>query len=105
MATLTQLQTWVAQGESETQEFKAIVVTANQATRRPYTYKSKGYKGVGNSTLEMSREEYNQMLLEQLHATQRWENEVAEGWTLGLLANKADVPALFAPYSALFILD
>jgi ATP-dependent DNA helicase RecG len=59
-----------------------ILVTTSQGSRRPYTYRGKSYKRVGNSTLEMTREEYNQMLLEQLHATQRWENEVAEGWTV-----------------------
>jgi ATP-dependent DNA helicase RecG len=61
---------------------EVILVTTSQGSRRPYTYRGKSYKRVGNSTLEMTREEYNQMLLEQLHATQRWENEVAEGWTV-----------------------
>lgn len=28
----------------------------------------------------MTQEEYNRTLLERLHATSRWENEVAEGW-------------------------
>lgn len=62
--------------------FEAIVVTVSQGPRRPYTYKERPYKRVGNSTLEMSRDEYNRLLLEQLHATSRWENEVAEGWSV-----------------------
>jgi ATP-dependent DNA helicase RecG len=30
----------------------------------------------------MRRDDYNRMLLEQLHATARWENEVAAGWKI-----------------------
>jgi ATP-dependent DNA helicase RecG len=59
-----------------------IVLGVAQGTRRPYTYRGKGYKRVGSSTLEMTRHEYNQMLMEQLHATQRWENQVADGWAV-----------------------
>lgn len=58
----------------------AIVVSINQGGRQPYTYKNRPYKRVGSSTLEMSRDEYNRILLEQMHATTRWENEVTEGW-------------------------
>jgi ATP-dependent DNA helicase RecG len=53
---------------------EAIVVEVSQGQHRPYTYKGKAYRRVGTSTLEMSRDEYNRMLLEQLHATVRWEN-------------------------------
>ena len=59
---------------------EVIVVEVTQGQRRPYSFKGKGYRRVGTSTLEMSRDEYNRLLLEQLHATARWENEIAVDW-------------------------
>jgi ATP-dependent DNA helicase RecG len=59
-----------------------ISVTVDKGSRRPYSYKGKSYRRVGNSNLELSREEYNEMLMEELHATRRWENEVAAGWSV-----------------------
>ena len=154
MTTLSQLQTWVTQGETETQEFKrstanlergtqticgmlnrsggrvlygvrpdqtiegqqtsdrtvekitgelghisppvfpeverialengqeVLAVSVGKGSQRPYTYQGKAYLRVGNSTKEMSSDEYNGMLMERLHATHRWENEIAHGWTV-----------------------
>jgi len=154
MVTLEQLRTWVAEGESETQEFKettgqrteaaktacgmlnhrggriifgvtptgqvqgqgvtdrtieevvqelrhidppafpgiqripasagreALVLLMDRGSRRPYAYRGNPYRRLGNTTVEMSREEYNRMLLEQLHSTRRWENDIAEGWRI-----------------------
>lgn len=61
---------------------EVLTVTVGKGNQRPYTYHGKAYLRVGNSTREMSGEEYNAMLMERLHATQRWENEVAQGWTV-----------------------
>jgi ATP-dependent DNA helicase RecG len=61
---------------------EVIVVEVSQGQRRPYTYKGQSYRRVGTNTLKMSRDEYNRLLLEQLHATARWENEPAAGWTV-----------------------
>lgn len=63
-------------------ERAVIVVAVQSGTRRPYTYKNRAYKRVGNTTAEMSRDEHDRMLLEQFHAAERWENRVAEGWTI-----------------------
>jgi ATP-dependent DNA helicase RecG len=60
---------------------EAIVVSVDRGSRRPYTFQGKAYRRLGTTNVEMSREEYNRMLLEQLHATSRWENQPAEGWT------------------------
>lgn len=48
----------------------------------PYSIKGRAYARVGNTTVELSRENYNRMLLERLHAEERWENTVADGWNL-----------------------
>lgn len=63
-------------------EREAIVISVSTGTSRPYSVRGLAYKRVGNTTIEMSREEYNRLLLERLHGTQRWENEVADGWAI-----------------------
>ena len=50
---------------------EVLTVTVGKGNQRPYTYHGKAYLRVGNSTREMSGEEYNAMLMERLHATQR----------------------------------
>lgn len=59
---------------------ETIVVTTTQGHNRPYSYRGRAYKRVGNTSPEMSRDEYNRILLERLHGEHRWENELAQGW-------------------------
>lgn len=59
---------------------EVIIISVERGTRRPYSFQGKAFRRVGTTIVEMSREEYNRMLLEQLHATSRWENQPAEGW-------------------------
>ena len=61
---------------------EVIVVTITQGQARPYAYRGRAFKRVGNTSLLLSRDEYNQMLLDRLHGEQRWENRVADGWTV-----------------------
>lgn len=61
-------------------EVLAITVTHGQA--RPYSYRGVAYRRVGNTSLAMSRDEYNRMLLERLHGEHRWENAAATGWAV-----------------------
>ena len=154
MTSLQQLQTWVEQGESETQEFKlstgqrteaarslcaflnhrggrvlfgvdaqghivgqevsdktladiahelraidppalpnierialasgreVVAVTVERGARRPHTFRGEAYRRVGTTNRQLSREEYGQILLEQLHSTVRWESEPATGWAI-----------------------
>ena len=68
-------------------EFKpglqVIAVEVETGPNRPYSYKKQAYKRVGNTTLELSRDEYNRMLLERFHGERRWETEPATGWAVG----------------------
>jgi ATP-dependent DNA helicase RecG len=57
-----------------------VVASVEKGHNRPYTFKGKSYRRVGSSTVEMDQAAYNEMLLEQLHGTTRWENEPATGW-------------------------
>ncbi len=59
-----------------------IAVSVNKGSVRPYQYRGTAYRRVGNTTVTMSAEEYNQMLFERLHSEQRWENQPATGWTV-----------------------
>ncbi len=61
---------------------QVVVVTVNQGSNRPYSYKGRAYGRVGNTTPELSREEYHRLLLERLHGEHRWENEPAVGWAV-----------------------
>jgi len=59
-----------------------VAVSVNKGSVRPYQYRGTAYRRVGNTTVTMSAEEYNQMLFERLHSEQRWENQPATGpWT------------------------
>ena len=59
-----------------------LVVTVQVGSGQPYAYRGQAYRRVGNTSQQLSREEYNRILLERLHGDQRWENQTAEGWSL-----------------------
>ena len=61
---------------------EGLVVRVSQGTARPYAYRGTTYRRVGNTTVAMSADEYNQMLFERMHSEQRWENQPAVGWTV-----------------------
>lgn len=61
---------------------EVIVVTVSNAPSRPYTHRGIAYWRVGNTTQGLSREEYHRLLLERVHGEQRWENQLASGWTI-----------------------
>jgi len=59
---------------------QVLVVTVSRGSNGPYSYRGRAYRRVGNTTPELSRDEYHRMLLERLHGDQRWENQLAAGW-------------------------
>lgn len=61
---------------------EVIVVNTSQGTSRPYSYRGTAYRRVGNTTLGMSADEYNQMLFKRMHGEQRWEYQPAAGWSV-----------------------
>lgn len=62
---------------------QVLVASVSQGSNRPYSYHGRAYRRVGNTSPELSRDEYNRMLLERLHGESRWENEPATGWSVG----------------------
>ena len=61
---------------------EVIMVNTGQGASGPYTYRGKAYRRVGNTTLAMAAQEYNQVLFERMHSEQRWENQPAAGWSI-----------------------
>jgi ATP-dependent DNA helicase RecG len=61
---------------------QVLVVTVSQGSNRPYSYKGRAFRRVGDTSPELSGDEYHRMLLERLHGERRWENEPAEGWSV-----------------------
>ena len=61
---------------------ETIAVGVNRGAARPYLYRGIAYRRVGDTTLTMSPDEYNRMLFERMHSEQRWENQVADGWSV-----------------------
>jgi ATP-dependent DNA helicase RecG len=59
---------------------EVLVATVSQGPNRPYSYKGQAYRRVGNANHQLSRAEYDRMLLERVHGEQRWENRPATGW-------------------------
>lgn len=59
---------------------EVIVVTVSPGPTAPYTLKKQGYRRVGNTNQALTTAAYNALLLERLHAEQRWENQPAAGW-------------------------
>lgn len=57
-----------------------VVVTTAPGPSRPYSVRGRSYRRVGSANIQLSREEYNRMLLERLHPERRWEKEPAPGW-------------------------
>ena len=65
-----------------TADREVIVVGVSPGPTRPYVYQGTVYRRVGNTTLAMSKDEYNRMLFERMHSEQRWENQPATGWSV-----------------------
>jgi len=61
---------------------KSVIVLRVTGGGRPYTFDGQPYIRRGASTIRMPQAQYEQKLLERMHATQRWENQPAEGLSI-----------------------
>ena len=66
-----------------TKSSEVIVIHVDRGTSQPYRYQGISYRRVGNTNQKMSSEECNHMLFERMHDKQRWENQPADGWSVG----------------------
>ena len=62
---------------------KAVVVVRVPGGGGPYTYDGRAYMRHGPTTRRMPQQRYERLLLERMHAANRWENQVAHGFKIG----------------------
>ena len=60
---------------------EVLVVSVSAGHSQPYACRGQAWRRVGATNQPMSREEYNRVLLERLHADTRWENQAATDWS------------------------
>ncbi len=61
---------------------EVLVLTVASGARVPVAFRGVAYERVLNTTRTMPRETYQRLLLEEMHATERWENRPAVGWSV-----------------------
>lgn len=75
-------------------EREVLVLTVARAAWAPVAFRGVAYERVLNTTRTMPRETYQRLLLEEMHATERWENQPADGWDVSRLDNREMVLTL-----------
>ncbi len=75
-------------------EREALMVSVERAARAPVAFRGVAYERVLNTTRVMPRETYQRLLLEEMHAISRWENQPAEGWSVTRLDTREMVLTL-----------
>lgn len=61
---------------------EVLVVSVGAGHSQPYALRGQAYRRVGTTNQVLSRDEYNRVLLERLHADSRWELQPAAGWSV-----------------------
>ena len=73
---------------------EALVVRVERASHAPVAFRGVPYERVLNTTRVMPRATYQRLMLESLHATDRWETQPAQGWTVDQLDGREIVVTL-----------
>jgi ATP-dependent DNA helicase RecG len=61
---------------------EVLIITVDRGPRAPHCFHGDAYRRVGTTNHRLSRDEYAQLLMEQLHSSMRWESEPVVGWTI-----------------------
>ena len=75
-------------------EKTVLVVRVDTASMGPVVFRGVPYERVLNTTRVMTRSRYQQLLIENLHATERWENKPASDWNISMLDTREMVLTL-----------
>lgn len=75
-------------------EREVLVLTVARGARAPVAFRGVAYERVLNTTRTMPRDTYQRLLLEEMHAIERWENRPAEGWDASRLDHREMVLTL-----------
>lgn len=73
---------------------EVLAVTVARSARVPMTFRGVAYERVLNTTRTMPRETFQRLLLEEMHAIERWENRPAVGWDVSRLDRREMVLTL-----------
>ena len=73
---------------------EVLVLTVTRSARAPVAFRGVAYERVLNTTRVMPRDKYQRLLLEEMHATARWENRPAESWDVSRLDHREMVLTL-----------
>jgi ATP-dependent DNA helicase RecG len=73
---------------------EVLVLTVERVSRPPVAFRGVAYERVLNTTRTMPRETYQRLLLEEMHAVERWENRPAAGWDISRLDHREMVLTL-----------
>jgi len=73
---------------------EVLVLTVARSARVPVAFRGVACERVLNTTRTMPRETYQRLLLEEMHATERWENRPAAGWDVNRLDRREMVLTL-----------
>lgn len=73
---------------------EVLVLTVARVARAPVAFRGVAYERVLNTTRTMPREMYQRLLLEEMHAIERWENQPAKGWDVSRLDSREMVLTL-----------
>src|SRR5690606_25997441 len=63
-------------------DLQVLILEVPRGDDGPYTFDSRPYQRVGTTTQRMPSAEYERRILARLHSQNRWENRVAEGYSL-----------------------
>lgn len=75
-------------------ERELICLHVQKPMLRPVSFRGVPYERALNTTRVMPRATYQRLMLESLHATDRWETQAATGWTIDKLDNNEIVVTL-----------
>ncbi|MDR2196030.1 MAG: putative DNA binding domain-containing protein, partial [Gallionellaceae bacterium] len=73
---------------------REVLVVSVPRNARVISFRGVPYERVLNTTRVMSRETYQRLLLEELHAHERWENQSAKGWDVSRLDEREMIQTL-----------
>lgn len=64
------------------EESEILELSTVDTSQAPYTFRGRPYRRVGTTTSLMLQSEYERLLLNRDHPRQRWETQVADGYTI-----------------------
>jgi ATP-dependent DNA helicase RecG len=73
---------------------EVLALTVARGARAPVAFRGVAYERVLNTTRTMPRNTYQRLLLEEMHATVRWENRPAADWDVSRLDHREMVLTL-----------